>query len=270
MIWFDDFGADLAARGWAVREAAGHPGVPGARWGGVEIVDDPERPGNKLLRLSAQTDGTPQGTQQAQACHRRRLLHGTYAARVRFSDEPAAGADGDPVVQTFYAVSPLRHDLDPDFSEVDFEYLPNGGWGSDRTRLYAISWQTVRIEPWQAWNQAHESFGSFAGWHELLIQVQPGRTRHYLDGRLLAQHGGRNVPAVPMAAQFNLWFSPAGLLPPAAGTRRWVQEVDWVLHVPDAQLAPEQVRAQVQALRAAGRDHVDQITAPVLPAACDL
>ena len=78
---------------------------------------------------------------QAQVCHERKALYGTYAARVRFSDQPASGAGGDPVIQAFHAASPLRHDFDPEFSQVDWQYLANGGRGSEKTRLYAIAWQ---------------------------------------------------------------------------------------------------------------------------------
>ena len=92
-------------------------------------------------------------------------------------DEPAQGPDGDVVIQSFYLVSPLRFAFDPEFSEVDWEYLPNGGWGSDATRLYGITWQTVRLEPWQAFNQSHEEPGSLNGWHVLMMQIADGKTR---------------------------------------------------------------------------------------------
>lgn len=276
-LFFDDFShadrAALIAAGWMLREAPGHPGVPGARWSAraIRLVDDPARAGNRLLRLSARTDGSAAGTVQAQLCHARKLLHGTYAARVRFSDEPVVGADGDPVVQTFYAVAPLRHDFDPEFSEVDWEYLPNGGWGSERTRLYAISWQTVRLEPWLAYNSAHEAFGSHAGWHVLVMQVEPAGVRHFLDGRRLAEHGGRNLPVVPMGIAFNLWFSPGGLLPPSREPRVYEQDVDWVLHAPGRVLAPAQVLREVQSLRARGVAQVDTVPAadPPLESRCD-
>lgn len=283
-VFFDDFShADrdaLAAAGWTLRSGNGHPGVPGAAWraDAITLVDDPaqlpqqRRPaGNRLLRLTARTDGTPAGTVQAQLCHVRKVLQGTYAARVRFSDAPVQGADGDPVIQTFYAVAPLRHDFDPEFSEIDWEYLPNGGWGSERTRLYGISWQTARVEPWQAYNQAHEAFGSHAGWRLLVMQVAGGRTRHYLDGRLLATHGGRNVPVVPMAISFNLWFSPGGLLPASAEARVYQQDVDWVFHARGRVLGPAQVLAEVRALRRRGVAHTDSVpaAAPPLPSRCD-
>lgn len=272
-LFFDDFSqADLSAlrrSGWQLRSTQGHPGIPGARWGGVSLVDDPERPGNRLLQLRAHTDGTPAGTEQAQVCGPRKFLRGTYAARLKFSDAPLSGADGDPVVQSFYAVAPLRFDFDPEFSEVDFEYLPNGGWGSPRQRLYAISWQTARIEPWAAHNAAHEEMDVRGGWHELLIQVEATRTRHYLNGRLIHEAGGRNVPVVPMAVQANLWFSPGGLLPPSATARIWVQQLDWVLVVPHRSLSPQEVASTVAGLRTAGVAAQDGVSDPVLPAGCN-
>src|SRR2546430_1910572 len=89
-VMFDDFSyadADAARRaGWVLREAPGHPGVPGGQWRADALawIDDPAQPGNRLLRLTASTDGTPAATQQAQLCHARKYLRGTYAARVRF------------------------------------------------------------------------------------------------------------------------------------------------------------------------------------------
>lgn len=276
-VFFDDFSyphaGALSHGGWTVRSKPGHPGVPGAHWGpdAMSLVDDPALPGNRLLRLNARTDGTPQGTFQAQLCHARKYLEGTYAARVRFNDAPVQGIDGDPVIQTFYAVSPLRFDFDPEFSEIDWEYLANGGWGSERTRLYGITWQTVRVEPWQAYNQAHEEFGALGGWHVLLMQVADGKTWHYLDGRLLAEHGGRNYPVVPMTINFNLWFSPGGLLPASAQPRVYEQDVDWVFHARGRVLSPTQVDAAVNSLRKHGTAREDSVPAtdPPLSSTCD-
>lgn len=264
-LLFDDFsyaGADaLSQGGWTRRAHAGHPGVPGARWdpAGIELVADPDRPGNRLLRLTARTDGTPQGTAQAQLCHARKYLRGTYAARIRFRDAPLSGIDGDPVIQTFYAVAPLAHDFDPNFSEVDWEYLPNGGWGAEPTRLYAISWQTVRIEPWLAVNAEQQVIGSHDGWHTLVMQVGEQSVSMFVDGRQVARHAGRNVPVVPMSINFNLWFSPGGLLAPSAQPRVWQQDVDWVMHVRGRDLSPAQVDAQVKRLRARGVAREDSV-----------
>lgn len=201
-----------------------------------------------------------------QLCHQRKVLEGTYAARIRFSDAPVSGADGDPIIQTFCAVSPLQHDFDPTFSEFDLEYLPNGGWGSDRPRLYGVSWQTVRIEPWQAFNQPHEEFGSFDGWHVLMMQIAGGKTRLFVDGLQLAEHGGRNYPVVPMSMSFNLWFAPAGPV-----QRVYEQDVDWVFHARNEVLSPAQVSAEVQGLRGRQITFTDTVPAavPALESRCD-
>ncbi len=276
-LFFDDFQHPsldgLAAHGWTVRSAVGHPGIEHARWGPgtVELVPDPDQPGNRLLRLRARTDGTPEGTFQAQVCHARKYLEGTYAARIRFSDVPVQGADGDIVIQSFYAVSPLRFDFDPEFSEVDWEYLPNGGWGDARTRLYTITWQTVRLAPWQAHNQSHQEMRSLAGWHTLVVQVMNGRTRHWIDGVQVAEHGGRNYPVVRMSLNFNLWFSPGGLQPVSYSPRIYEQDVDWVLHAQGQALNPTQIEAQVNHMRTNGTHALDSVTnsGPVLTSSCD-
>lgn len=276
-LFFDDFSQPvpqgLSAQGWTLRHAMGHPGIAGARWGTatIALVPDPQQPGNQLLRLRASTDGTPQGTSQAQICHARKYLEGTYAARIQFSYEPVSGDDGDVVVQTFYAVSPLKHDFDPEFSEVDWEYLPKGGWGDPTTRLYGITWQTVRIDPWQAHNQAHQEKRSVAGWRTLVLQIRDGKTRHYLDGVLLAEHGGRNYPVVPMSINFNLWFSQGGLLPVSTTPRVYGQDVDWVFHAKNQLLTRAQVDARVRSFQADGKAAVDQIAAgsPTLASTCD-
>ncbi len=276
-LFFDDFSyadfAALSSQGWTPRSKAGHPGVPGAVWSAEQfsLHDDPSLKGNRVLRLSASTDGSGEGTRQAQLCHARKYLEGTYAARIRFTDAPVSGVDGDPVIQTFYAVTPLKHDFDPNFSEMDWEYLPNGGWGSEKTRLYGIAWQTVQLEPWQAHNQSHEEMGSLNGWHELMMQVAQGQVKLYLDGRHIATHGGRSYPVSPMSINFNLWFSPGGLLPKTEQTRRYEQDVDWVFHARNQVLSPAQVQAEVKRLRAQGIAHVDTVPAaePPLSSLCD-
>jgi len=276
-VFFDDFSqrdaAGLARDGWILRDKPGHPGIDGAAWGPdtVTLVDDPARPGNRLLRLAARTDGTPQGTAHAQLCHARKFLEGTYAARVRFSDTPATGPDGDVVVQTFYVVSPLRFDFDPEYSELDWEYLPNGGWDDPRTRLYGVTWQTVSLHPWKAYNQPHQSFRSVDGWHVLTMQAGGGKTRWYLDGVQLDEHGGRNTPVVPMSLNFNLWYSPGGLLPGTNAPRIYHQDVDWVYHARNRLLSPAAVAAAVKALQQAGTAHADSVPPanPPLVSSCD-
>ena len=270
-LFFDDFSyatpADMPAAGWQLRDGTGHPGLPGGRFSAdaITLADDPQQPGNRVLRLTARTDGTGPGTVQAQLCHQRKVLRGTYAARIRFSDAPRSGAAGDPVIESFYAVAPLAHPFDPDFSELDWEYLPNGGWGSDKTRLYGVSWQTVQIDPWEAHNSAHEEFGSFDGWHVLLMQVTKSEVREFVDGRQVALHEGRNVPVSPMTISFNLWFAVGGPLPAGGAPRVYDEDVDWVFHAKDQVLSPAEVDAQVRALRASHTSRTDTVPAPNPP-----
>ncbi|NKI97850.1 glycoside hydrolase family 16 protein [Rhizobacter sp. SG703] len=280
-VFFDDFSqpsvSALVAGGWTVRDQRGHPGIDGAGWGAgaLSLVDDPAQRGNRLLRLTARTDGTPAGTTQAQLCHARKYLEGTYAARVRFSDTPVQGPDGDVLVQTFYTVSPLRFAYDPQYSEIDWEYLPNGGWGDARTRLYGVTWQTVRLDPWDAYNQPLQHVAALGpaggGWHVLVMQVAQGRSRFFLDGRQLDEHGGRNYPVVPMAIAFSQWFVPAGQLAGVSVPRAYEEDVDWVYHARSRVMTPAEVEQAVQALRRSGQTAVDTVPAaePPLASTCD-
>jgi hypothetical protein len=275
--FFDDFShgdtAALARAGWIMRDKKGHPGIEGANWGPgtITLVPDPADASNRLLRLRARTDGTPEGTSHAQLCQARKFHEGTYAARIRFTDKPLIGPDGDVVVETFYVVSPLRFDFDPEYSELDWEYLPNGGWGNAKTRIYGVTWQTVSLHPWKAYNQPHESFRSVEGWHVLMMQVAAGKTRFYLDGVQQDEHGGRNYPAVPMSLNFNLWFSPGGLLPEERSQRVYEQDVDWVFHARNRLLSPSEVTTEVEKLREARTSFKDSVPAmnPPLASTCD-
>ena len=274
-IVFDDFSYstrdELAANGWIVRTAAGWPGIRGARWGqeAVSLVADAERRGNRLLRLSATTDGTPGGTTQAQVCHQRKYLGGTYGMRVRFRDAPTDGPRGDQVVETFYAISPLRAPLHPSYSEMDFEYLPNGGWGFSGPTLFTTTWETFRPEPnWLADNVSRNAAGSRDGWHTLVAQVAAGKVVYYVDGRRFATHGGAYYPEIPMSINANLWFIRDGLLP-AGTTRRYEEDVDWAFHQARVVLSPRQVTATVAQLRASGVSVRDTVPASGLRSPCD-
>ncbi|MDP5009344.1 MAG: glycoside hydrolase family 16 protein [Glaciimonas sp.] len=276
-IFFDDFNyvdkTALINGGWIIRDQRGHPGIEGAQWGSdsISLIDDVDNKDKRLLRLTARTDGTPQNTFQAQLCHQRKYLEGTYAARIRFSNAPVSGPNGDVVVQTFYTVSPLRFDLDPQYSEMDWEYLPNGGWGDVNSRLYSVTWQTVQMNPWQSYNQPHQRFGKLAGWHILMMQAAAGKTRFYLDGERLTEHGGRNYPVVPMSINFNLWFSPGGQLANTQVERVYQQDVAGVFHARNQVLSPKEVEAAVQAYSKSGKHQVDTVpeSEPVLASTCD-
>src|SRR5215813_10453979 len=185
-ILFDDFSYSnskkMAKHGWIVRTADGWPGIPGAKWltQNVSLLPDGAG-GNRILRMTSSTDGAAANTTQTQICHQRKFLEGTYAARVRFSDQPSSGPGGDQIVQSFYTISPLKAPMDPDYSELDFEYLPNGGWGNTGTMIYATSWFTFRPEPnWFQDNVSNHVAGSQAGWHTLVNQVADGKVKYFV------------------------------------------------------------------------------------------
>ena len=274
-ILFDDFSYstldEMTSNGWVVRAGSGWPGVTGAtfRPENVSFVDYPDPADNRLLRMTSSTDGTPGNTYQTQICHQRKYLEGTYAARVRFSDQPVSGVDGDQVVQTFYTITPYIEPLDPDYSEMDYEYLPNGGWGSGDLTFYVTTWETVQIEPWNADNTSSSVQGSLAGWHTLVTQVSGGTVRYFVDGQLLAQHGGEYYPDAPMSINFNLWFIDGGLVQ-VEGTRAYQEDIDWVFHEAGTLLMPDQVIEKVNEFRNASVKFMDTVLSGLQTSPCDL
>ncbi len=281
-VFFDDMlYADTAAfhrNHWLIRGQSGHPGIKGARWGeaGIRFLTADETgqsPG--ILQLTAQTNGEGAGTQQVQVCHQRKYKFGTYAARVWFSEAPDFGPDGDEVVQTFYAISPLEAPMHPDYSEADFEYLPNGGWGHPSApALWAASWETFRPDPWLQVNESSRKAGVRSGWHDLLLTISTEGLRYYVDGELYASHSAAVVPEVWMSVNFSLWFIAPGAdgnSGPLASRepRQYRQLVDWVLQVPDQQLTQAEVQQQVQQFRQQGRRFIDNVPVQLPPAVTD-
>jgi hypothetical protein len=262
-VLFDDFayaGATdplLADHGWTVRSGGGGPGVPGAVWD-PSLVTFPDADGSPVLQLEAATDGT--NARQTEVYHQRKFHEGTYAARVRFADAPVRGIDGDQVVQTFFTITPLDAPMDPDYGELDFEYLPNGGWGESGSTLFMTTWETYQPDPWVADNIHSEQRASFDGWHDLVIQVIDGLVRYHVDGALVAEHGDKYYPETPMSINANLWFIAGGLVG-EPGDRAYQQQVDWVYFAKDQVLDPGQVAAEVAGYRAAGVTHVDTVPA---------
>lgn len=274
-VLFDDFSYknfnQAQAHGWLTRTEVGHPGIKGAGWWqeGISFHPDPLAPSNTVMRLTAKTDGTAENTRHVQICQQRKFHEGTYAARVFFTDTPQYGIDGDGAVQTFYAISPLAKPLDPNYSELDFEYLPNGGWGEENHSLFATSWETFQLKPWQPFNANTARRGSLQGWHVLVLQVHDNRLKYYVDGELFAEHGSDVYPEVPMSINFNLWFIPERVMQQQT-MRQYYQDVDWVYFSKTPVADTKAVEAEVAKLRSQGTAFTDSVPAGKLPPYCSL
>ncbi|MFD6112552.1 glycoside hydrolase family 16 protein [Streptomyces yangpuensis] len=255
---FDDFqynGADdpaLAAQGWEIRTGGGGPGIKDS-WSaaGAAFPADATAQGGRVLQLRSSTDGTKQGTQQVEFQGTgKNLFTGTYAARVHFSDKPTSGRNGDHVVQTFFPISPS--DASDKYSELDFEYLPNGGWGSTGPRLDNVSWYKAD-PPDRVNNTLKQRLG---GWHTLMITAMDGKVTYSLDGKEIFSSSGKYVPREKMDIHFSNWFID---LPFAGAARTWEMKVNWVYHKADEAVSPADVQKTVDGFYNAGTHRINTI-----------
>ncbi|ABV88475.1 glycoside hydrolase family 16 protein [Shewanella pealeana] len=283
-VFFDEFSytdvKSFNSNGWKARTETGHPGIAGATWSAEGLSFHPElKDANRgAIRMSSVTAGGGTNTRHTQFCHKRKYLEGTYASRVFFRDTPTYGPDGDEVIQTFYTISPLEFPLDPSYSEVDFEYLPNGGWGSDSSpAMWTTTWETFQLEPWTKVNEYTRKEGSYAGWRILVMTVEKDEVNYYVDGKLISTHSENVAPEKLMSINFNLWFMPKGAdgsIGPVDSDelREYQQDIDWVFHIANDIITPQQVLNQVASLQAQDIKHIDGVAErrPALPSPCGL
>jgi len=194
------------------------------------------------MQMAASTSGTASTTVQTEILTPFQFLHGTFAARVKFADAPQTGPDGDQLYQTFFTISPYKS---RPYSEIDFEYLPNG-YGSVATpHFFFTLWQTTHK------NVSTNIAASYAGWHTLLVDDADGvHTHFYVDG-VLVYTASVYYPAALMAIDFNQWF-PTGSLVNSSTPRTWLEQIDWVYHAKDTLLTTAQVESNVASYRAQG------------------
>jgi hypothetical protein len=272
---FDDFyytshaDPSLPSHGWSARSNAGGPGVPGATWA-PENITFPTVDGDKAAQLASSTDGTAGGTKHTELLQTQmRFFEGTYAARIKFSDAPVSGADGDRINQTFFTISPLRYDNDPIYSELDIaEYLPNGGWGEPVWPVnFETSWHTYQLEPWVSKNKYDKQTVSMAGWRTLVATVANGHVKYYVDGVQMGDHstisvGGQELSVYPrqlMSLNFNHWF--IDLTQHTGGLSTYHEQIDWVYYAKNQVLTPAAAASAASAFRSSSVRFKDDLVA---------
>lgn len=178
------------------------------------------------------------------------LFTGTFAARVHFSDKPTSGRNGDHVVQTFFPISPS--DSSANYSELDHEYLPNGGWGSVGPQLDNVSW--YKADPPDRVN--HTLKQRLEGWHILMITAVNGKVTYSLDGKELFTSSGKYVPHEKMDIHFSNWFID---LPFTGGPRTWDMKVNWFYYKADEAVSQADVQKTVDGFYNAGTNYINTV-----------
>ncbi|GAA4640791.1 cellulose binding domain-containing protein [Actinoallomurus vinaceus] len=254
-VLFDDFhytgpsDPNLGAHGWSIRTGGGGPGIQGT-WSAnaFSFPSDSTAQGGKVMNLAATTDGTTNGTTQAEIdTVQRKFFEGTYAARVYFNDAPTTGPNGDHVNETFYTITPD----DSLYSELDNEYLPNGGWGAPGPTLYTTTWYSADAMD----RQTHNVISSLQGWHTLQMTVAGGTVTYYVDGNVYFSTTGKYYPREKMTIDFNEWFIDL----PFSGARTWNEKVNWVYYNASGALTPAQVTSAVNGYYSAGTHFTDTV-----------
>ncbi|MGA5142620.1 cellulose binding domain-containing protein [Streptomyces azureus] len=255
-VLFDDFTYQgpkdpaLFKHGWLVRTSKGGPGIENT-WS-AENVSFPTAEGAQadgpVLNLRASTDGTRSGTKQASLGTRSsQFRDGTYAARIHFSDDPAKGEGGDHVNQTFYTIGGSG----TKYSELDNEYMPNGGWGRPGPKLDTVSWYHHESND-RVYKTTNKSLD---GWHTMMITVEDDVVTYRMDGEKLFSSDGKYAPRSGMSVNFNHWFVDL----PFKGDRAWDLKVDWLYYNANGSLSVKEVRSAVEDFTGEGMNYFDTV-----------
>lgn len=256
-VFFDDFvyagptDNSLTSFGWAVSTYTGGVGPAGSSYYSnmVSFVSNSELSGDKVARLTCSTNGTASGTRKAELYHQQLYANGTWAARIRFTNAPATGPDVDQMVQTFFGYYVGSH-----HNEIDFEYLPNGGWGqSSSAMLMSCYTRTANNQPpYQTFTPMDAS-----GWKVYMMQVEGSTVRHYIDG-VLKSTIARNSSEL-MYLMFNHWIIAEGLSSNST-TRSWDYDIDWVYFARGINESNSTVTASVNNFRSANIKRVNNMS----------
>ncbi|MFJ2830127.1 cellulose binding domain-containing protein [Streptomyces sp. NPDC087263] len=256
-VLFDNFhyrGPDdpaLSRHGWLVRTSKGGPGIDDT-WSakGVSFPAEKDALGAQVLQLQATTDGTEAGTHQASlGSTGTEFREGTFAARIHFSDKPTSGDNGDHVNQTFYAIGGKG----TKYSELDNEYMPNGGWGAPGPKLDTTSWYSYEKGD-RVTSKLEESL---QGWHTVMITVDDDVVTYLLDGKKLFSSSGKYAPRAGMSVNFNTWFVDL----PFKGDRVWDMQVDWLYYNANDIVSPKDVGTEVKEFSDNGMNYFNTVPA---------
>jgi hypothetical protein len=243
----------LFLHGWLVRVGTGAPGIRDT-WSaaGVSFPADPDAQGGQVLQLEARTDGTKQGTTQAQLqTTASKFFTGTFAARIFFADAPSSGGDGDHINESFYAISADATPRNTRYSELDNEYMPNGGWGNpgpflDTNAYYTSDWRKEA-------NQRNRM--SLHGWRTMVITAADGIVTFYVDDQKLFSASGKYFPREGMVVSFNTWFIDL----PFTGARTWDMKVNWFYYNAHQAMSATDVNNAVSSYYSSGMSFIDTV-----------
>ncbi|WP_370098330.1 glycoside hydrolase family 16 protein [Streptacidiphilus sp. MAP12-20] len=242
----------LKAHGWQVRTALGGPGIHDTWTGdGVSFPTVTSAQGGHALQLQVHTDGTKAGTRQSELESSQPVFFtGTYAARIYFTDAPATGPGGDHINESFYTISPSTT-VSP-YSELDYEYMPDGGWGSTRPELDTTSWHSSRDRD----RVYHPQYTRLHGWHTLTITALHGQTTYALDGTKLFTNDAAHSPRGPMNVEFSTWLIDL----PFTGARTWNMQINWFYYQAGKIQTLNQIQKTVDHYYANGTNYLNTLT----------
>jgi len=242
----------VTANGWQARTDGGGPGIA-STWSADAISFPANRKaqGGQVLQLQVTTDGTRQGTQQAELIGiDNTFLTGTIAVRIHFTDQPADGRNGDHIIESFCTISPKS--TSERYNELDFEYQPNGGWGAPGPKLDTTSWRSAT----RGDRTTRALHRHLAGWHTLMITAVDGTVTYSVDGRPVFRSSGKTFPREPMRIHLNTWLVDL----PFAGQRTWNMQVNWIYSVAGKAVRVAEVQSAVDGFYSNGINYINTTT----------
>ncbi|MFI6050842.1 cellulose binding domain-containing protein [Streptomyces violascens] len=258
-VMFDSFrysGADdpaLASNGWQVRSGEGGPGIKDV-WSrdGVSFPSEESAQGGQAMRLRVSSDGTKQGTKQSELQSTKpQFFTGTLAARIYFSAKPTSGKGGDHVIQSFFTISPVH--TSPKYSELDYEFMPNGGWGAPGPRIDTTSWLKGDGRPESRVTRTQKK--QLQGWHTVMITAMNGKVTYSIDGQELFSSGAKYFPREQAGIHFSAWLVDL----PFKGQRAWDMKVNWLYYQSGQAVSLPDVQKSVDGFYAGGTPYINTL-----------